>query len=233
VSPSQKQGTVGPDQKQPIGQAPANVKAWAPSVARLTIMTPLGGAYCTGFLLDDTLMMTNEHCIHDKDEALSTIAEFGYDTLSSHPDVVRVKELLAVDPGLDFAIVRLEKKPPSKYGSVTLEMQSGVLDKAALVVIQHPQGQPKMVSLTECNVHGIDLVGVGNEKTDFGHICDTLPGSSGSPVFALSSGRVVGLHHLGYPEGSVDPTNQGVRFAEILKELKAQHAPIAAELHVP
>jgi V8-like Glu-specific endopeptidase len=232
VSPSQKQGTVGPDQKQPIGEAPTNVRAWAPPVARLTIMTPLGGAYCTGFLLDDTLMITNEHCVHDKEEAVSTIAEFGYDTLSSNRDVVRVTELVAVDPGLDFAIVRLEKTPPSKYKPVTLETQSDVVDGAGLAVIQHPQGQPKMVSLKDCKVRGIDRVGVGNEKTDFGHLCDTLPGSSGSPVFALSSGHVVGLHHLGYPEGSPDPENQGVRFAEIVKQLKAQHPPVAQELHL-
>ena len=233
VSPSNPQGTVGDDDKQPIGQAPAQVKGWAPPVARLTIMTPLGGGFCTGFMLNDTLLMTNEHCIHDEEEAVSTTAEFGYDTATSQPDVVRVTKLMALDPGLDFAIVRLEKKPPAKYGHVTLETQSGVVDDSALAVIQHPQGEPKMVSLVDCKVRGIDRIGVGDEHTDFGHLCDTLRGSSGSPVFALSSGHVVGLHHLGYPEGTQDPENQGVRFTEIVKLLKAKHQALATELQLP
>jgi hypothetical protein len=233
VSPAISQGTVGEDQKQPIGTAPTQVQAWARPIARLSIMTPLGGGFCTGFLLNDTLLMTNEHCIHDQDEALSTVAEFGYDTAAAHTDTVRVEKLMAVDPGLDFAIVRLEKKPPAKYGHVVLDTAPTVADGSGLAIIQHPQGEPKMVSLVDCKVRGIDRPGVGGEKSDFGHLCDTLPGSSGSPVLARTSGHVVGLHHLGFPPGSEDPENQGVRFAEIVILLKAKYPPIAQELQLP
>lgn len=230
VSLALSQGTIGDDQKQPIGQAPSIVRGWAPPVARLSIMTPLGGGFCTGFMLNDTLLMTNEHCIHDDEEARSTLAEFGYDTTAAHTDVVRVEKLVALDPALDFALVRLEAKPPAKYGHVVLETSAGLADDSDLAIIQHPQGEPKMVSLVDCKVRGVDRVGVGGDKSDFGHLCDTLPGSSGSPVFSRSSGHVVGLHHLGFPEGSQDPENQGVRFTEITALLKAKYTPVAQEL---
>ena len=34
-------------------------------------------------------------------------------------------------------------------------------------------------------------------NTDIGYYCDTIGGSSGSPVVAASSNRVIALHHLG------------------------------------
>jgi V8-like Glu-specific endopeptidase len=53
--------------------------------------------------------------------------------------------------------------------------------------------------------------------TDFGHSCDTIQGSSGSPVLD-SNHRVVGLHHWGFDDYGPDAwkrTNRAVRMAEI------------------
>jgi hypothetical protein len=51
-------------------------------------------------------------------------------------------------------------------------------------------------------------------------------------VFANGSGHVVGLHHLGFPAGSADPQNQGVRFAEIAALLKVKFPVVAQELQL-
>jgi V8-like Glu-specific endopeptidase len=220
VVPSVKQGEVNGDQKKPIAEAPENMqRTWAPPIARLTIMTPLGGAYCTGFLIAKNVMMTNEHCIHDLDEARSTLVEFRYDTSTSQPDSYRVTDLLARDPDLDYAVIKLQGQPGDKHGILTID-ETMPADAAELVIIQHPGGQPKQVSIIGCAIRGLDRVGVGGTATDFGHLCDTLGGSSGSPVFSMASGKVIGLHHLGYPEGMVDPENQGVRMKGIMTQLR-------------
>ena len=66
------------------------------------------------------------------------------------------------------------------------------------------------------------VAGVDNLLNDFGHVCDTLGGSSGSPVVESTDGAVVGLHHWRWPDGAKLPENQAVHIALILKDLAAR-----------
>ncbi len=59
------------------------------------------------------------------------------------------------------------------------------------------------------------------DKTDFEHRCDTLGGSSGSPVLDRASLNVVGLHHLGFLEGDT-PVNRAVLIADVLAKIRTQ-----------
>ena len=56
-------------------------------------------------------------------------------------------------------------------------------------IIQHPSGGPKQISLYH------NLVSFANDQR-IQYLTDTLPGSSGSPVFD-NDWRVVALHHSG------------------------------------
>jgi hypothetical protein len=40
--------------------------------------------------------------------------------------------------------------------------------------------------------------GRASARASFGHDCSTLGGNSGSPIFSMKTGRVVGLHRDGY-----------------------------------
>ena len=58
---------------------------------------------------------------------------------------------------------------------------------------------------------------MGNPASDtfnMGYRCDTSPGSSGSPVLAGSSNKVIALHHLG------GCPNEGARMNLIFNEIK-------------
>ena len=76
-------------------------------------------------------------------------------------------------------------------------------------MIEHPAGESKQVSRVDCKVQGVDLIGRSTDKTDFGHTCDTLGGSSGSPVLDPAHLEVVGLHHLAVTTAGV-VVNQAV-----------------------
>src|SRR6266568_3483206 len=208
----------GVDQRIPIGKAPAAVQGWAGPIARLSFISGGEQYVCTGFLLTRDLLLTNEHCLGTNEAALSALAEFGFDSLAATPTTFRVSKLEAVDSPLDYALVRLVKAPTG-FGRVTLGSVT-VTDGQALVIIEHPAGEYKQASIDDCKVRTASRAGVTAALTDFGHLCDTLGGSSGSPVLDRQTGRVVGLHHLGFLSGVADPVNQGVHIGLVLEDLK-------------
>ena len=216
---------VGLDQRRPIATAAARFKALAPSVARLRIMTDDGQAFCTGFLLGEGLLLTNEHCVRTAEEAASLLVDFRYDAPTARPEVVRGATLLRTSAGLDYTLLRLSKPVEAAFGRLHLETAAPARDRQELVIIQHPGGEPKQVSLEGCLVAGLQREGASTLKTDFGHECDTLGGSSGSPVLDRATGRVVGLHHFGFREGLDEPVNQAVEIGRILEDLSTQVDP--------
>ena len=100
-------------------------------------------------------------------------------------------------PELDYALLRLDGAPGREFGKLTLKADTHA-ENAKLVMVQHPYGEPKQVSRDDCAVKTVSAPSYESSKeTDFGHTCDTLNGSSGSPMLNETM-EVVGLHHLGF-----------------------------------
>jgi len=187
------------------------------SVARLRFVGDDGGYYvCTAFLVTTDLMLTNQHCIASSTELDSALVDFDFDTDNSMPATFRLRELLQTDVALDYALVRLEKpisRPPLRLDS------SLPPDGEQLLIIQHPGGEPKQVSIRDCKVDGTSVQGRVGLGTDFGHQCDTKGGSSGSPVFRFDTKTVVGLHHLGFDAASQRLINRAVHITRVIADL--------------
>lgn len=186
------------------------------SVARLRFVADKGGAFsCTAFLVAPDLLLTNQHCIATETERDSALVDFDYDTDPLKQKPLRVKELV-VRPSfpLDYSLLRLPK--PTDRRPLKLD-STHAADGAHLVVIQHPGGEPKQVSIHDCVVAGASVQGRQDPDTDFGHQCDTLTGSSGSPVIRLDTQTVVGLHHLAYDDRTL--FNRAVHVDRILCDL--------------
>lgn len=230
ITNAKPEATVGPDDKIAISQASPEIRALAPPIARLVIMLPEGGAYCTGFLLTKNLILTNQHCIQNETEARSTVVEFKYENPSPKPKQFHVQRLETSDIALDYALLRTDLYPGNDFGFVEIDSAQALTEDMDLVIIQHPAGLPKMAAVKDCNVDGIVKIGVIRNGTDFGHICDTLGGSSGSPIFSSISRKVVGLHHLGFREGIDDPINQGVYIAQVLADIRVRKPEIYREI---
>jgi hypothetical protein len=216
--PSAAQATVGADEKQDIGEASPAIRALAPPIARLVIMSR--GAYCTGFLVSPELVLTNEHCVANDSDALSTTVEFNYEKPRVVPERrYRVRRFEVADPGLDYAVVRISPEAGATYGRLRLDPDPDLQNGRHLVLIQHPAGQRKMFVDKNCVLSGTSIPGSAQTNTDFGHTCDTLQGSSGAPVIGNPGSNVVGLHHWQFDEHDA-PVNQAVHIDLILADIR-------------
>jgi hypothetical protein len=251
VKPTVPQAITGHNDMQPFYKQPSYILQLGSPVARLRIKTGKGQALCTGFLVSDDLMLTNYHCISTSIQAVNTRADFGYDKSDRPGNVFMVQGIVVEnsDTAYDYTVVRVLGSPGHTYshvampllGSLFFPVQAPALgsltfsgDNGKLLVIEHPGGGPKMVSIKDCEVAGDKIAGVDpQELSDFGHLCDTLGGSSGSPVFSIDSKVLVGLHHLGFVKGSTpnDPlVNQAVYIGYILEDIKKQAPAVYAEI---
>jgi V8-like Glu-specific endopeptidase len=202
---------------EPITGESATIRNWGRSVARLVYTADKNGKQylCTGFLVAADLFMTNNHCIQSPKETRSGLVEFDFDKTGATIVTLTFKEMLETNADLDFTLLRLNATP----GRQPLVFDTSAPGTRPLLVIQHAAGKPKQVSIENCKVLAAQVAGVTAQLTDFGHGCDSLNGSSGSPVMDLSSGKVFGLHHLGFLPNE-EPRNRAVSIQQILEFLK-------------
>jgi V8-like Glu-specific endopeptidase len=233
------QSTVGADEKEAINDpnVPADIRQLGRAVARLRFIGDNGRVFaCSGFLISSDLFMTNQHCPQSETEWRSALIDFDYDSPNAIPKVTTFKQFVLSDPGLDVAIFRLSWTPPNR---TPLQLDSTVPQtNQFLWVIQHPAGEPKQVSRTDCRAMGVPLRGVTPALTDFGHRCDTLGGSSGASIVDPVTRKVIGLHHLGFEP--TDPcivnltsqclVNRGVLMQQIISFIRTNRPDVAAEL---
>jgi len=202
----------------------APLKSLARSTARL-VFEKNGLMYtCTAFLVGPKRMMTNQHCIGAASTCASSVVMFDYDTLAVVPaaNQRRCTRILASDYVLDYTSFELDAAPDAAIRP--LEVEARPLAAAEkTIIVQHPGGEPKQVSIDGCGV--IEPIAAGRgRRTDFTHGCDTLGGSSGSAVLS-SAGRVIGLHHLGRG-GQYPDYNRGVRIELVLEDMRRKGAPL-------
>ncbi len=218
------------------------------SVARMTFVSDRGRIhYCTGFLIGPELLLTNQHCIADQREADSAIVEFDYDRRDAASQRLLGGTLLLSSCELDYALVRLPEKLaraplrlaaglPAPAPATTASTAAAASALPPLVVIQHPGGEPKQVSVKDCLLSERDVPSRSTcpaslPATDFGHGCDTKKGSSGAPVIDPARGEVIGLHHLGVSQARV--FNKGVKMTAVLADILARQPDLAPEIGAP
>jgi endonuclease G len=119
---------------------------------------------------------------------------------------------------LDYTVVALNRPStgPSPLESVDVETQASILPGDTVVIVQHPYGGPKQVAV------GTNHVVQVSESRLF-YLTDTLPGSSGAPVFN-DEWRVVAMHRRGGdmpvpPRGDRRYVNEGVLLSAIKSDM--------------
>lgn len=194
------------------------------SVARIRVKD---GGSGTGFLVNGNILITNHHVLASREAAHDAVAQFNYQETIGGLDAPMEEFRLAPDELFvtspvsenDWTAVRVAGTPSTKWGA--LEMRPCSLKVGDHVnIIQHAGGGPKQVSFS-ANV----VVFVNDTRIQY--LTDTLPGSSGSPVFD-TKWNLVGLHHSGgwldepnAPQKTTYYRNEGIPIEQITRGLTA------------
>lgn len=180
----------------------------ARTVGRVHIVMPGGDrGFGTGFLVAPRLLLTNNHVLPDVATARGSFVEFNYQNgadgapQSSSVFQLQPDDFFLTDPdpkGLDFTLVavapvsREPQVPLSRFGYNPLSAAKGKINKGECInIIQHPNGEPKQLALQENKL-------VDRLDRFLHYETDTMPGSSGSPLYN-NQWEIVGLHHSGVP----------------------------------
>lgn len=185
---------------------------------------------CTGFLISSNLLITNFHCISSPKQLATARAVFFHETNGRPEQTSRFSKLeIASDYNhLDYVVLRLTSSfdSPAKLAALSPRQAE------EFILIQHPNGSPKMIAVKKCALQSSVVPG---RPSDFFHMCDSSYGSSGSPVMSKRTGIVFGLHHLGAsdPRTKNDNHNMAVSMQSILDDIKIQNPGIFAEISKP
>lgn len=216
-----------------------------------------GKALGTGVLIGPDLVLTNQHVLLNKHHLEGAVARFDYKLVvgtgvadQGRPFAFRT-DFFESSPSekLDYALARLTAAPLEQMkaeGDLTaapmtelvkagkhrgyLPLVSRFLKAGDRVnIIQHPDGNPLKVVMTQ------NYVATDMSPSRLQYVADTMPGSSGSPVFN-NNWELVALHHSGtpYPPESVTDTlkkawkgkfrvNEGIPMRAILADFKARN----------
>jgi V8-like Glu-specific endopeptidase len=182
------------------------------------------GGSGTGFLIGGDRLLTNHHVLPDVESAASSTAIFNYQKAAAGYD--EAAEGLKLEPARffrtsaadDFTVVGVPGSAASRWGSI--ELKRSLASRGDLVnIIQHPGGGPKQMGLS---FDVVAFVGAGRLQ----YLSDTLPGSSGAPVFDRNW-NLVALHHSGgwlVEPGSTEKRvyyrNQGILTDRIIDQLE-------------
>jgi len=182
------------------------------AVARLLIQ---GSSLCTGWLASaDNHFVTNEHCISSATAAANTDYEFMAEASNCgdgncqlcHPgNVISGATFIQDNPSLDYALVQITSGNPSAtYGYLEIDNRDAIVGEE-IYIPQHPSGYAKTLGIESsdsadspsgiCHVNQFSNGCSSGTYQDVGYQCDTEGGSSGSPVLARSSHKVIALHH--------------------------------------
>jgi len=196
----------------------------------------------TAWIIAKDLAITNHHVINARNgdeasasapdfekQACEAVLQFDYNTTGVTPTPIRVANLLAQDPRLDFALLSLKAGGPEPLRIAPARLSLDATSWQPLNIIQHPLGGPKKIGIRSNIARTAD-----NDAVRY--FTDTDFGSSGSPVcddrwqvVALHRGaeHVTGVKFQGQDTAYV---NLGSQIHAVLDEIRAQNAAIADQI---
>ncbi|MBN2502905.1 MAG: trypsin-like peptidase domain-containing protein [Anaerolineales bacterium] len=167
----------------------------APLCSAQRFADQLAPGFCTGFLIDDQLLLTSAHCIPSAAACENTRFVFGYQmnmageagTLTDN-NVYACDSLEAIVQDqttlMDYALVRLDR--PTGLPGLVLTEEAAAFDEE-LASLGHPSGLPMKIAT------GAWVLEADAEKPYFVASLDVFAGSSGSPVIDMQTYTVKGM----------------------------------------
>ena len=196
--------------------ATSKLRRLSSAIGRLDIRHPGATETCTASIISSQYILTNYHCVPGTGKfgpATAAQLVMGYYNVADTSAVKRYSVSttpVEADKSLDYAVLSVSGDPAKDFGVIRI-LDEDPAAGASLIVFHHPLGRPKHVTRAGCQVAS-DFTASGDQIF---HSCDTLPGSSGAPVFAEFGRGVLGLHYAG--PGSLGPGQYN--FAKRMKRI--------------
>jgi TPR repeat protein len=189
------------------------IRQYSAAVGRLDVQWDSCMLPCTATLLPDRTIVTARHCLVQLGNTRPRAARMvfnHYSQMDREGDVqvidVDLSSIQVVQPlpgqtqRPDIAFARL-RSAPTNITPLRLAERAPAAESLSLEIIQHPEGLRKSTSELICrSIRRVDAMVY--------HRCDTVPGSSGSPIMSrFSPDQVFAVHTTGsgYTSDPSDP----------------------------
>lgn len=185
-------------------------------------------SFCSAFLVGESLILTNSHCVPSKDECRSTIFRFtkeefvkpGRDATTEHRDYL-CKKLHSVSRELDYALVEVFGNPGVNYPVIPLDASANHFetDTGLAKMVFNPSRSPNKQSHSCKVTDTLNTCFALNPDFDINQQCathyavraeceiPTVSGDSGGAIVS-AAGKVVGLNWGSQTTLPVDPVEK-------------------------
>ncbi len=180
------------------------------------------GGSCTAWRVGSTnRLLTNNHCFSTQSEVAASEVWFNYACQTcggnnpATPTKVSGATFYKTSSALDYTLFSVNNFDTiASYGYLLIDNRSAVANER-IYIAGHGEGNPNKLSIYEDTQGGAvcDVDSTNLDAQSIGYYCDTAPGSSGSPVLAASSHKVIALQHWG---GCL---NGGVKINQVYAEI--------------
>ena len=163
----------------------------ARSVARVVLAN---GSLGSGFIIRNNILITNHHVLKSAEDAKTAIIQFNYQKTTDGLDLIpspfnlEPEKLFITSLEDDWTVVQISGDANHEWGAIDI-FEVNIEPTNRVNIIQHPGGGHKQIAIYH------NIVAYADDKI-VRYLTDTLPGSSGSPVFN-SLWELVAIHHSG------------------------------------
>jgi WD40 repeat protein/V8-like Glu-specific endopeptidase len=218
------ESAVSPNFQRVVNLPGESIRRPARGVGQLRIHLKGEKAFstCTAFLIDQEHLLTAAHCLagsesdnalrqmQSENRALAPIEEitvhFSYlDTQKEYQGIGLEVETKPseYDPvwsrKMDYVVLKLKAGEAERAKQAGYELEILTLGdvplkaKQGFYILHYPKGDPLTLTRNFCKAVDKDPPTLENPY-EFGHSCDTVPGSSGAPIFSEEHDAVIGIH---------------------------------------